>query len=367
MRVVLFAVASALLGCARAEPETGAVVRIAAGGQATCVGTDDGAVFCTGWNYFGQLGDGSQTQRSVLGRVRGLPPVDQIAMGEGHVCVLARDTRVWCWGLGYLGQVGDGTTTDHATPVRVPRLDGVRAIALGVHVSCALRANEVLCWGDSHFGQLPIAADHSAMPVVVPLAMGEKPSLFRDDDEDRIRSIHAGGATICAVTAAHTAHCWGGGFRGTGQTGLTATSTRRDIDRLALGGEHGCAADASGIVSCWGNGRFGQTLGVAPSLHDVHAFALGTWHSCAIDARDHVLCWGSNVSGQLGDGTRETRSAPKHAAGVDAAIAIAAGDAHTCALVRGGRVLCWGSGQHGQLGDGATEDRVSPVPMKLPR
>jgi alpha-tubulin suppressor-like RCC1 family protein len=346
-----------LAACTPTErPRSNVVVQIAAGGEATCVRTDSGELACTGWNYFGQLGHRAFEPQAKLGPIEGLPPVDDVVMGQGHVCALARDTTVWCWGSNYLGQLGDGTTVDRPRPERVAGLDGVRAIAAGVHVTCALRAKEVLCWGDAHFGQIPIRESYATRPVVVPVSLGARETLFREDEKERPVEIRAGGATICVVTAGRVAHCWGGVFRAKGDGGTTAPSARTDVEMLALGAEHACARGPYGVVSCWGNDRFGQTMKDAPELRDVRGLALGTWHSCAIDSSDHVLCWG------LDNVTRETQSNPRRVAGIEGATMIAAGNSHTCAIARGG-LFCWGAGQHGQLGDGELMDRASPVQM----
>ncbi len=44
---------------------------------------------------------------------------------------------VWAWGLNGYGQLGDGTTTDRLTPVELGGLAGVLAIAAGYEHSMA--------------------------------------------------------------------------------------------------------------------------------------------------------------------------------------------------------------------------------------
>jgi alpha-tubulin suppressor-like RCC1 family protein len=72
---------------------------------------------------------------------------------------------------------------------------------------------------------------------------------------------------------------------------------------------------------------------------------------------------GNNASGQLGDGTKESKTTPGPflASGV---IAIAAGggpaDGHSLFLTQDGSLWTVGSNSMGQLGDGKTEDRSVP-------
>ena len=58
--------------------------------------------------------------------------VTQVAAGLAHTVALKSDGTVWAWGSNYYGQLGDGTTTDRLTPVQVSGLTGVTAIATGV-------------------------------------------------------------------------------------------------------------------------------------------------------------------------------------------------------------------------------------------
>ena len=49
----------------------------------------------------------------------GLSGASQIATGQAHSCALVAGGTVKCWGWNYYGQLGDGTTTDRWTPVSV--------------------------------------------------------------------------------------------------------------------------------------------------------------------------------------------------------------------------------------------------------
>jgi len=80
---------------------------------------DSGGVRCWGQNYFGQLGDGTTTDRSTPPANDVLMDVKAIAAGANHTCALMDSGGVRCWGLNWKGQVGDGTTTDRSTPVEV--------------------------------------------------------------------------------------------------------------------------------------------------------------------------------------------------------------------------------------------------------
>ena len=68
--------------------------------------------------------------------------------GVGHSLALRADGTVWAWGWNGYGQLGDGTTSDRLRPVPVPGLTGVVAVAGGAFHSLALKGDgTVWAWG----------------------------------------------------------------------------------------------------------------------------------------------------------------------------------------------------------------------------
>ncbi|MCH8995345.1 MAG: chromosome condensation regulator RCC1 [Chloroflexi bacterium] len=166
------------IDCPTPSPVSGldsGVVAITAAGLHTCALTEQGAVHCWGFNFDGQVGDGtSQNIRRAPVAVSGLDTgvVAVSANGEfrGHACAVTSAGSLLCWGDNANGQLGDGTTTDRHAPVEVTELDSVSVVEAGDAHTCAIgTSSTVVCWGHNGSGQLGDGTTvERHVPVVVP-------------------------------------------------------------------------------------------------------------------------------------------------------------------------------------------------------
>ncbi|MFZ5889585.1 MAG: RCC1 domain-containing protein [Myxococcota bacterium] len=91
------------------------------GGQSTCAVMNDGTVRCWGTNNNGSLGVGSSASSFTPVSVPGLSGVASLDCGsDGHCCAVLNDGSLRCWGNNQYGQLGDGTTTNRLAPVAGP-------------------------------------------------------------------------------------------------------------------------------------------------------------------------------------------------------------------------------------------------------
>ena len=142
---------------------------IATWGGHTCA-IVNGAALCWGYNYYGELGNGTTANSTIPVPVQGLTAgVTAITVGNSHTCAIVNGAAL-CWGYNSFGQLGNGIQTNNAmTPVQVQGLtSGVTSIAAGETHTCAIVNGRAQCWGNNQFGQLGTGDTvTSAAPVTV--------------------------------------------------------------------------------------------------------------------------------------------------------------------------------------------------------
>jgi alpha-tubulin suppressor-like RCC1 family protein len=124
---------------------------ISTGALHTCGITTDGALYCWGSNYVGNLGVteigvGGQTEQPR--RVASSVSFASLRAGERHNCAIATDGSAYCWGKGDLGNIGNGTREDALVPTAVAGGLLFKNVTVNVGTSCGITTGgTTYCWG----------------------------------------------------------------------------------------------------------------------------------------------------------------------------------------------------------------------------
>ena len=327
--------------------------RLSAGAGHTCVIKSDNSLWCWGSNDYWQLGNKNTKESNVPVLVDGLAdePVSVVA-ANGFTCTLLKNEEVYCWGANESGQLGDGSNQNRSVPTKVFGLEGVKMISARGNHACAITQDEsVYCWGDNTYGQLGDGTRKNR----------NKPVLVKTGDYST-EMISAGSDFSCLLTGDSRIMCWGRAEYGA--TGLPpdadylspteVTDMDTSVKLVSAGGLYTCAITEDGRVACWGNGDSTILFINGFSGKPVNISA-GGYHACLLLDTGGVQCWGDNSEGQLGNGDNyyKSSSKPVDVNGIDSgAIFVSSGTAHSCVLLKDNRIKCWGANYYGQLGNG---------------
>jgi alpha-tubulin suppressor-like RCC1 family protein len=318
-----------------------------------------------GQNLFRQLGDGTTNAFSYVPvTVSGLHFVAAVAAGGRHSLALIAGGTVDAWGDNEYDQLGSGPggVATSNVAVAVPGLTGVKAISAGANHSLALLANgTVMAWGDDESGQLGIGSTkESEVPTAVKGLTG-------------VKAISAGANHSLALLSSGTVMAWGENESGQLGTGNLKSSSvpvavkgLTGVSAISAGSNFSLALLSNGTVEAWGNDEYGQlangsigeeSLSDVPvqvgTLTGVTAVAAGAQHGLALMGDHTVVAWGEDGSGELGNGTIQTRQeTPVAVSGLSNVAAISAGSQDSVALLGSGAVMAWGVNDWGTLGDG---------------
>jgi len=364
-------------------------VALSSGFKYTCGISKAGPAYCWGFGANGNLGndtlsyDGVGHPLPLL--VSGTASFATISIGNRTSCALTKDGAAWCWGGNYEGEVGDGTTSDRTVPTPVAGGATYRSVSTGSEHACAVRQDAtVVCWGAGYFGQLG-----AATPSICPGAGAEVPcstSPIAVQGGLHFSSVSAGTGHTCGIADTGEAYCWGA--NDASQLGAASADTcvilggesrpcsiapvlvsgATRFARIRAGSRHTCALTSAGQAYCWGANDLGQLgnpgedsvtsspLPVAGGLTFTE-IASGDDATCGLTAAGDVYCWGgwfgANGPG-LVKGGRQFRS-------------ITVGFDHACGLTALGAAYCWGNADDGQLGNGAEYPPSDiPVPVSDP-
>ena len=198
--------------------------QVSAGAFHSCGVATDGKAWCWGSNDKGQLGTGTVTPSAgsaVPVAVAGGLLFRHVSAGYEHTCGLTTDDIVYCWGFNYWGQLGDGTMgEDHATrgaPAAVAGSRRFRLVRAGWSHTCAITTSaDAYCWGENLYGQAGDGGTALGRPRPVAVLGGLK-----------WRQLAGGAEHTCGVSKTDKLYCWDSTITPSSATARRRTASRR--------------------------------------------------------------------------------------------------------------------------------------------
>ena len=371
------------------------IIQLSSGANSSCVLASstsvDSAVYCWGYNYYGQLGNGSVTNSNIpvavtpSGALAGLT-VMSISLGNAHSCALASNGKLYCWGNNMNGQIGDNTITQRNEPVAVVNTaesdafygKTVLAVYGGRGETCAIASDgNLYCWG---LNSANSGADTGKVGNNTNVNSNVPDAVYTNAmvNKQAVSLKSQGSANLVRTSDSSV---WQS-YKAVSKFDYSDRVWRQVSTSL----KHACAVSNDGKAYCWGDNAFGQ-LGDNSSIDRSFPTSVYTGTSaspgalygktivsiqtsekftCALTSDYNVYCWGDNTNGSLGNGTAVSYSAVPVAVSKSAYAnkpikQLSVGRSHSCAITSLGQVYCWGNNNTGQLGNNSITSSNVPV------
>ena len=116
----------------------------------------DGTLWAWGRNNYGQLGDGSTTDRHSPVQIGSAGNWASVSINCGSTMAIKKDGTLWAWGANSYGQVGDGSTTNRHSPVQIGTASNWSSISIFKNFSIfgTRKDGTLWAWGNNSYGQL---------------------------------------------------------------------------------------------------------------------------------------------------------------------------------------------------------------------
>ncbi|WP_164975836.1 MULTISPECIES: T9SS type A sorting domain-containing protein [unclassified Chryseobacterium] len=333
---------------------------------------NDGTLWTWGNNQYGQLGDGTSTNRNAAIQIGG-NDWKKIAAGESHTIAIKTDGTLWTWGSNQHGQLGFGFTVNRIEPTQLGTAADWVSIAGGEYYTLALKSNGTLwAWGLNSSGQL---GNNTTNSIGIPTQIGTA---------NDWKVIIAGLKHTIAIKTDGTLWAWGDNSYGQLGDGTiinklipTQIGTDTNWKNAGVGNHHTIAIKTDGTLWSWGRNTYGQ-LGDGTTTNRLVPTQIGTdtdwqnisadrhYSSAGIKTNGTLWAWGDNDFSQLGDGTTIRRLVPTQIGAATDRKIIASNMFNKVVISVNGFLSATGRNDKGQIGDGTNVNKSIFVPVACP-
>ena len=393
------------------------ILKVSAGVNYTVLLSEDGKIYSTGYNKYGQLATGNTTRTLIPVQAKDkngeiITNAKDIYARDYIVSMVRKDGSVWTVGYNPYGAAGNNTTTTNKVYTKVLGEYGNGEFANAILSSntsnttiVADNVGRVYTTGYNAYGQLGdktttntktlVGISHTSLevkePIIVLHSIGEtkrieakmnlgfnilfntlenetykykslNPNIITVDEAGVITSVKYGTARV-QVTNIET-----------GESAIVIVNVVRQgciaNPKVESGVNFTIGLKADGSVWTWGYNGYGQ-LGVGDTkvrleptkidIQDVVDISCGNNHVLLLKQDGTVWAMGLNNYGQIGNNTTKNVTTPVQVSNLTNIIGIDGGANHSIALKSDGSVWTWGYNAYGGLGDSTTTRRSIPV------
>jgi uncharacterized repeat protein (TIGR02543 family) len=230
------------------------IVEISLGKQHSAALSSLGRVFTWGFNYYGQLGNGTNISRNVPEDITTLFNLDigeiisHISLGSEHSAAISSKGRIFTWGRGYFGGVGDGTRSDRNIPTDITPLlnlnENEKVIDVKLsefHNGLITSSFRIFFWAEYIFHPIDLTADINLNEdeYMIQFSLGNSMT-FLFTSEHRVLSFEIYGRSLIDITP------------------IIDLEENEKIDMISLGYSHQSMMTSLGKIYLWGTNLSGE-------------------------------------------------------------------------------------------------------------